>query len=59
MTIVPKEPFRELVVLNTGGYHAQFPGADPTEGGSICTEKLQETLAQASHCWSGDFERST
>lgn len=36
---VPKEPCTQLVVLNTGGYHAQVPGTGPTEGGSVCTEK--------------------
>lgn len=46
VTSVHKEPCTQLV-LNSGSCHALSLYADPTEGGSVCTGKLQRALAPA------------
>lgn len=51
VTSVHKEPCTQLV-LNSGSY-AQSLYADPTEGGSVCTGKLQSAPTQALHSWVG------
>ena len=48
VTSVHQEPCTQLV-LNSGSYHAQSLYTDPTEGGSVCTGKLQGSPAQALH----------